>query len=73
MTILGPFLVTFLRTACILESVQDFFHQVGHQTTNAHWASYVVGGITQLKVKILLDFAKSQIAEENSKVCASDL
>ena len=43
------------------------------QSTCAHWASYVVGGITQLKVKILLDFAKSQIAEENSKVCASDL
>ena len=41
--------------------------------TTAHWASYVVGGITQLKVRILLDFAKSQIAEENSKVCASDL
>ena len=43
------------------------------ENDSAHWASYVVGGITQLKVKILLDFAKSQIAEENSKVCASDL
>ena len=32
---------------------------------SAHWASYVVGGITHLKVMCLLDFAKSQIAEEN--------
>ena len=32
---------------------------------STQWASYVVGGITNLKVKNLLDFAKSQIAEEN--------
>ena len=31
----------------------------------AQWASYVVGGITHLKVEKLLDFAKSQISEEN--------
>ena len=31
----------------------------------AQWASYVVGAITHLKVKNLLDFAKSQIAREN--------
>ena len=30
----------------------------------AQWASYVVGGITHLKVKKLLDFAKSQTSEE---------
>ena len=30
--------------------------------TSPHWAIYVVGGITDLKV---LDFAESQIAEEN--------
>ena len=31
----------------------------------AHWASYVVRGITHLKVRFVLDFAKSQIAEKN--------
>ena len=31
----------------------------------AQWASYVVGGITHLKVWFLLDLAKSQIARKN--------
>ena len=31
----------------------------------AHWASYEVGGITNLEVPKLLDSAESQIAEEN--------
>ena len=37
----------------------------GLRTPIAHWASYVVRGITHLKVRFVLDFAKSQIAEKN--------
>ena len=46
-----------------------FFHVFGMEKVSrvhtAHWASYVVGGITNLEVPKLLDSAKSQIAEEN--------